>query len=183
MSDRLSERAELEACGAAGALQSPYHTLHTLQSLRRRVRELEAELDAVAPRWRPLTSVTFEVNTVSEANTGEHHMVRHHRTSLQKQATLANLAAQLGATKGPLLLAEHGRLLVGLVRLGAQALDDDNLAGSLKHVRDAVAHWLRCDDNPGAPVHWHTAQEPHKRYRIRPHVRIEFHVPDPRRSR
>lgn len=143
---------------------------------------LRAELDEVAPRWRPLVSVTFEVFTVSEANEAEHWSNRAKRTEIQKQATLAALAAQLGGTTGPRLLAQHGRLLVGLVRLGAQALDDDNLAGSLKHVRDAVAYWLRCNDNPGAPVRWHTAQEPHKRYRLRPHVRIEFHAPDPRRS-
>lgn len=142
---------------------------------------LRAELDEVAPRWRPLVEVTFEVFTVSEANEAEHWSARHRRTEIQKQATLAALA-RLGGTAGPRLLAQHGRLLVGLVRLGAQALDDDNLAGSMKHVRDATARWLGCNDNPGAPVRWHTAQEPHKRYRLRPHVRIEFHAPDPRRS-
>lgn len=143
---------------------------------------LRAELDEVAPRWRPLVEVTFEVFTVSEANEAEHWTARHRRTEIQKQATLAALAARLGGTAGPRLLAQHGRLLVGLVRLGAQALDDDNLAGSMKHVRDAVAHWLRCDDNPRAPVRWHTAQEPHRRYRLRPHVRIEFHAPAPRKD-
>jgi hypothetical protein len=140
------------------------------------------ELDQVAPRFRLLADVTFEIFTVSEANLSEHHMARAKRTARQKDATLAALAARFGGTAGPQLLAQHGRLLVSLVRLGAQALDDDNLAGSLKHVRDATARWLGCDDNPGAPVRWYPTQEPHKRHKLRPAVRVEFHVLAPRRK-
>lgn len=34
----------------------------------------------------------------------------------------------------------------------SSGLDDDNLRGSLKHVRDAVARWLRVDDGDRALV-------------------------------
>lgn len=141
------------------------------------------ELDQMAPRWRPLLQVTFELHTVSEANEAEHYMARAKRTARQKDATLAALIMQAGGRVGPTLLAQHRRLLVTFVRLGSQPLDSDNLASSMKHVRDATAHWLGCDDNPAAPVRWNVDQEPHKRYRLRPYVRIEFHVPDPRSRR
>jgi hypothetical protein len=35
---------------------------------------------------------------------------------------------------------------VHLTRYASRALDSDNLVGSMKHVRDAVAHWLGIDD-------------------------------------
>src|SRR5689334_7850545 len=38
------------------------------------------------------------------------------------------------------------RITVGLCRVSAGTLDDDNLRGALKHVRDAVARWLGLDD-------------------------------------
>ena len=63
---------------------------------------------------------------------------------------------------------------VRLVRLGARALDTDNLAGALKAVRDAVAAWLGVDDGPGGLV-WEVDQEPHRRHRNTPGVRIELY--------
>ena len=72
----------------------------------------------------------------------------------------------------------EGRLLVCLTRLSMGRLDDDNLAGAFKHVRDEIARWLGCDDNPGAPVRWSVHQEPHKRYRLRPMVRVEILGPE-----
>lgn len=50
--------------------------------------------------------------------------------------------------------------------------------GAFKHVRDEIAAWLGCDDNPGAPVRWSAHQEPHKRYRLRPAVRVEILGPE-----
>jgi hypothetical protein len=61
--------------------------------------------------------------------------------------------------------------VVTLTRIGPRDLDSDNLAGSAKAVRDAVARWLGVDDGPRAPVEWRYAQERPakgaKRYAVR----------------
>lgn len=45
-------------------------------------------------------------------------------------------------------------LVVTLVRVSAGTLDTDNLCGSLKRVRDAVATWIGCGDSPDDPIEW-----------------------------
>lgn len=104
-----------------------------------------------------MIAVEFDLHTVSEANTAEHHFARAKRTKLQKEVTAANLAS-----KGldPEAIADS-RPTITLVRLApsAQVLDDDNLRGSLKHVRDQVAKWLGVDDSPRGPVTWGYRQE------------------------
>jgi hypothetical protein len=49
-------------------------------------------------------------------------------------------------------------LVVTLTRLGPRALDSDNLAGSMKNIRDGIADALRIDD--ASPlVRWEYEQE------------------------
>lgn len=81
------------------------------------------------------------VLTVSEANTREHWTKRNRRKKAQQLATTCNLSA-LGAQLRP--YGQPAR--VHLVRLGTRKLDSDNLAGSFKHVRDAIAAWFGFDD-------------------------------------
>lgn len=45
--------------------------------------------------------------------------------------------------------------------------DTDNLASSFKHVRDAVASWLKRDDSPTSGIEWVTAQERGEEYGVR----------------
>jgi hypothetical protein len=53
--------------------------------------------------------------------------------------------------------------VVLLTRVAPSAgLDDDNLSGSLKAIRDQVAHWLRVDDRDPR-VSWTYAQRRGKR--------------------
>ena len=47
---------------------------------------------------------------------------------------------------------------VRIVRVSRSRLDTDNLQGSAKHVRDAVARWLGVDDRDPR-VTWHVGQE------------------------
>ncbi len=47
------------------------------------------------------------------------------------------------------------------VRLGPKELDDDNLAGAFKAVRDQVAKEFGVTDAPGGPVKWVPAQRKH----------------------
>lgn len=88
------------------------------------------------------------VRAPSTANLREHFMARARRTARQKSAARLCCPAW---TRGALL---HIRL----TRVGPRRLDTDNLASSLKAVRDGVASWLRVDD--GSPlVEWDYAQE------------------------
>lgn len=48
--------------------------------------------------------------------------------------------------------------VVTIVRVGGGTMDGDGLAASAKHVRDACARWLGCDDGD-ARVRWQYAQE------------------------
>jgi len=72
--------------------------------------------------------------------------------------------------------------LIRLIRFGARKLDDDNLPGALKFVRDAVADWLipgllpgRADGDPR--LKWEYEQiagEPGVRIEIIPFVKDEY---------
>lgn len=96
---------------------------------------------------RPLSFVV-PVKTASTSNLREHWAVKAKRTDAQKRAARAKCPPW---TSGPLLV-------VTLTRVAPRALDDDNLRGALKSVRDGVATWLKVDD--ASPlVRWEYAQE------------------------
>jgi len=85
-----------------------------------------------------MNRIRFEVpiKTASTSNLREHWAAKHKRTDAQKAATRRRCPEW---TAGALLY-------VRLTRVAPRALDDDNLRGALKSVRDAVASWLRVDD-------------------------------------
>lgn len=56
---------------------------------------------------------------------------------------------------------------VVLCRLGPKLLDSDNLAGSFKHVQDAVARFLGVDDGDVKAVRWLYTQDKNALYAIR----------------
>lgn len=73
------------------------------------------------------------------------------------------------------LYAHHRDLMctpvhVTIVRIGKRDLDDDNLAGASKAVRDAVSDWLGTGDGPSDPVTWECKQE-RGEYAVRVEVR------------
>lgn len=110
---------------------------------------------------------SFDLETVSEANQRQPWQVRAKRARGQRQTTAAHLAAS-GFDPEALVASKP---TITLVRVGRRALDTDNLSGSLKAVRDAVATWLGVDDGPKGPITWAYAQETHKAPLMR--VRIE----------
>jgi len=57
----------------------------------------------------------------------------------------------------PPAILRDGEIDVWLVRIAPRVLDDDNLRGALKGVRDAVADWLGRNDND-QHIHWRYAQ-------------------------
>jgi len=85
-----------------------------------------------------MNRISFEVpiKTASTSNLREHWAAKHKRTDAQKAATRRRCPQW---TAAPMLY-------VRLTRVSPRALDDDNLRGALKSVRDAIASWLRVDD-------------------------------------
>lgn len=94
--------------------------------------------------------IQFEIpiKTQSTSNLREHWAVKAKRVEAQKRATRSMCPAWTGGSL----------LVVTLTRVAPRRLDDDNLRGALKSVRDAVASWLRVDD--ASPlVRWEYGQE------------------------
>jgi hypothetical protein len=89
--------------------------------------------------------IWLPVETVSEANRRDHWAVRAKRAKAHRTAAyLAVPAHSLPA-------------VVTLTRVGPRRLDDDNLRGALKAVRDGVADRLGVDD-ADARVRWEYRQ-------------------------
>jgi len=92
--------------------------------------------------------ITIPVRTVSEANMSEHWRARYRRSQSQKAAVKAIFCAR--DLDGEIELP----CIVTLTRVGKRRMDTDNLASSLKYVRDAVAEMI-ITDRPGLATGWH----------------------------
>lgn len=111
--------------------------------------------------------VEVPIKTVSELNRREHWAARARRVKAQRAATLLALRC---SRHDPLddELANSVGCKVLLVRVGPRKLDDDNLRGALKAVRDAVAEWLGKDDGSDW-YRWHYGQDKGK-YGVRIYI-------------
>jgi hypothetical protein len=93
---------------------------------------------------------------VSRANAREHWRKSAARTEQERQrlgGALATATERLPKLKA----GECARVLV--TRIGPRTLDDDNLQGSGKAVRDAIAEWLGVDDGDRTRFVCRVAQE------------------------
>jgi len=97
-------------------------------------------------------------------NDREHYMARARRVAKEKEA----VAWSLKMMQRPALPC----VVVLTRRAPSGGLDDDNLVGALKGVRDAVAEWLGVDDGDVRRIRFKYAQE-----RAPWSVRIEFAPP------
>jgi len=102
-------------------------------------------------------NVLIPIQAVSEANAREHWRVKAKRVREQKDWVALKLL-EISPKASFQLPAE-----VSFTRYGIRDLDSDNLAGSFKAIRDAVALWLGCGDGPSDPVVWLYAQLPLKK--------------------
>lgn len=82
--------------------------------------------------------VLLPIRTVSESNARGHWAKRAGRAKAQRFTVTLALRARLAKLTAP--------LTVMLTRVAPRALDDDNLRGALKAVRDGVADALGIDD-------------------------------------
>jgi hypothetical protein len=95
-----------------------------------------------------LIEVTLPLKTVGGLNAREHWRVRSRRVKTERDTAR-------------MLLNRHEPVLpciVTMIRLSPGALDDDNMQGACKAVRDGVADWLGIDDRD-ARVTWRYVQE------------------------
>lgn len=97
-----------------------------------------------------LVAVDLPLKIISEANQREHWAQKARRAKFQRQQSFLALRAS-GAS--PNVIQAHVRL----TRIGGRRLDDDNLAGGFKAVRDGVADWLGLDDGSNL-LSWSYAQ-------------------------
>lgn len=96
-------------------------------------------------------SIFIPIKTGRGLNNREHYMARYRREKREKECAAWSLLA-----KQPPPLP----VTVFLVRVTPrkQMLDDDNLVGALKAIRDLLASWLRVDD-ADPRVAWRYSQE------------------------
>lgn len=108
--------------------------------------------------------ILVPIRTVPGMNVREHWRARSRRVKAEREATAFALIAH--RADKPQLPAT-----VKLTRVGpSNGLDDDNLAGALKGIRDQVAQWLGVDDRKSEVVRYRYAQERAKDWG----VRVEF---------
>lgn len=86
-----------------------------------------------------MIEVCISIKAVSVANLRLHWAAKAKLAKSQRVRTKAALEAQ--AAVAPFL-----PLTIVLTRVGPRTLDTDNLASSLKAVRDGVADWIGVDD-------------------------------------
>lgn len=92
--------------------------------------------------------------TVSEMNQREHWRIRNQRKQDQQESVVI---AMLNALRGRKVVLP---CVVNLTRIGPRKMDNDNLAGALKHCQDAVARLLRVDDGDESLVKFYHYQMP-----------------------
>jgi hypothetical protein len=88
---------------------------------------------------RRMISFTLPIRLVSEANQRDHWVVRNERKKNQQMMVKA-YSGRLGNMPLP------SSMRIILTRFGKRKMDSDNLAGSFKHVQDALAKIIGIDD-------------------------------------
>ena len=95
--------------------------------------------------------IVIPIRTVPGLNAREHFRVRAKRVKAEREAT----AWQLNGQEKPPTPCS-----VRLTRVAPSAgLDDDNLPGALKGVRDQIAQWIGIDDRHSRQVRYVYAQK------------------------
>lgn len=106
-------------------------------------------------------SIRFPLRIKSEMNLREHWAARHKRFKNQAMTTCLYLRSSAN-----LLRLVPLPLTVKLCRFGPRMLDDDNLAGGFKAVRDEIAKFLRVNDGDKSKVRFLYDQDKSKNYEI-----------------
>jgi hypothetical protein len=108
--------------------------------------------------------VLLPIKTVAGLNAREHWRDRRRRVKAERDTACLVVRSKLGRDPRP--------CTVTMVRLSAGALDDDNLQGAAKAIRDGIADAIGVQDNDPA-IRWQYAQERCKRGEFGMRIRIE----------
>jgi hypothetical protein len=96
--------------------------------------------------------VIVPVKIESSLNLREHWRKRANRNTSHRAAAFFAMKAAVKKFDPAILPC-----VVTLTRVAPRELDDDNLAGGFKSVRDGIADWLGCDDRDKR-IAWRYAQ-------------------------
>lgn len=99
-----------------------------------------------------VVSVLVPVKIESSLNLREHWRTRANRNTSHRAAAFSALRAAVKKFDPSILPC-----VVTLTRIAPREMDDDNLAGGFKSVRDGTADWLGCDDRDKR-IEWRYAQ-------------------------
>jgi hypothetical protein len=110
-----------------------------------------------------IKTIHMPIRTYSEANQRGHWRIGYTRKKKQQGATTVYLQIAKCPQQKP--------KRIRFTRQAKQRLDPDNLAGSNKHVQDAVCAYLGCDDGDES-IRFEYEQEKSKEYGVI--VEIEF---------
>lgn len=113
----------------------------------------------------------IEMATPSLANARLHWRSKHRLVKGQRNNVHAHLIAAAAQQLGSVRARPQLPLIVTMTRCGANPMDDDNLAGAFKAVRDAIAAWLGIDDRD-ARVRWVCKQTPQRKRK--PYITLEL---------
>lgn len=109
-----------------------------------------------------MSSFTIPVQVISEANCHDHWAARRRRKKTQQDTTFLSCCTQAYPKSPPKKI-----ILTRIYPSRGKRMDDDNLAGSFKHVQDEIARFVRIDDGK---IDWTYQQERGDEYG----VRVEF---------
>jgi len=101
---------------------------------------------------------SIPVKTISEANVREHWAPKAKRAKAQRTAAWAATSNKLENCPPD----DDSTLEITLTRLGPRRMDSDNLARSMKAVRDGIADALGIDDGSDR-LQWHYKQASSKK--------------------
>lgn len=94
------------------------------------------------------------LKTVSEMNRREHWGAKNRRKKDQQEQVAV---AMLNALRGKRVELP---CIVKMTRIGPKKMDNDNLAGAMKHCQDQIARQLGADDGDESKVIFHHYQMP-----------------------
>lgn len=138
------------------------------------------------PGYTPVVilDVVVPIRTTSKTNDRDHHQARSRKATDERDAVALLLTQskevaktrmlKVGGSQRPVLTLSNSPLpvSVSLTRISANFLDDDNVRGALKSVRDEVAAWIGVDDRDPR-VLWHYGQLKKPRHIFGVHIVVE----------
>lgn len=128
-------------------------------------------MSTLVQRHQGTVTITLPIRTVSEANQREHWATRWKR-KLQQQRMVQFGCGAVHGRAWRLDCAAFHVTFTRIVPPRGRRMDQDNYAGSWKHIQDAVAHILGVDDGDVDRVEWvYAPQERGDRYAVRIEVR------------